>query len=87
MVVCQPGTTEVAKSKDTIVCTENTSGVLNPASTSERLHVFASVWYYLSSRRQPLHKTIFSISILPGRAVWQGQVIKPEYQNNNETVK
>ncbi len=35
MVVCQPGTTEVAKSNDTIVCTDNTSGVLKPANTSD----------------------------------------------------
>ena len=35
MVVCQPGTTEVAKSNDTIVCTLNTSGVLKPASTND----------------------------------------------------
>ena len=28
-------TTEVAKSNDTMVCTDNTSGVLKPASTSE----------------------------------------------------
>ena len=35
MVVCQPGITEVAKSKDTMVCTDNTSGVANPAKTSE----------------------------------------------------
>ncbi len=31
MVVCQPGTTLVAKSNDTIECTLNTSGVLMPA--------------------------------------------------------
>src|SRR5580658_9804264 len=35
MVVCQPGITEVAKSKDTMVCTESTSGVERPASTSQ----------------------------------------------------
>ena len=35
MVVCQPGITEVAKSKDTIECTEKTSGVAKPASTKE----------------------------------------------------
>ena len=35
MVVCHPGTIDVAKSKDTIVCTESTSGVEKPASTSE----------------------------------------------------
>src|SRR5690554_7558789 len=35
MVVCQPGITEVAKSNDTIVCTESTSGVARPANTKE----------------------------------------------------
>jgi hypothetical protein len=35
MVVCHPGITEVAKSIDTIECTENTSGVAIPASTSD----------------------------------------------------
>lgn len=33
--MCQPGITEVAKSKDTIVWTESTSGVANPARTRE----------------------------------------------------
>ncbi len=45
IVVCQPGITDVAKSKDTIECTENTSGVANPAKTndtiSKRFHAFA----------------------------------------------
>ena len=36
MVVCHPGITEVAKSKDTIVCTDNTSGVANPANTRDK---------------------------------------------------
>ena len=36
MVVCQPGITEVAKSKDTIVCTESTSGVARPANTNDK---------------------------------------------------
>ena len=35
IVVCQPGIIEVAKSIDTIECTENTSGVANPANTKE----------------------------------------------------
>jgi hypothetical protein len=30
-VVCHPGITDVAKSIDTIVCTESTKGVANPA--------------------------------------------------------
>ena len=33
--MCHPGITEVAKSKDTIVCTDNTKGVANPAKTRE----------------------------------------------------
>ena len=35
MVVCHPGITEVAKSKDTIVCTESTSGVDTPANIND----------------------------------------------------
>ena len=35
IVVCHPGTIEVAKSIDTIVCTESTSGVAKPASTKD----------------------------------------------------
>ncbi len=35
IVVCQPGTTEVAKSKDTIVCTDNTNGVDKPANIND----------------------------------------------------
>src|SRR5947209_10677298 len=31
IVVCQPGTCETAKSKDTTLCTESTSGVARPA--------------------------------------------------------
>ena len=34
IVVCQPGMTDVAKSKDTIVWTESTSGVDRPASST-----------------------------------------------------
>src|SRR5690606_1644596 len=35
MVLCHPGTTEVAKSKDTMVCTESTKGVAKPAKTRD----------------------------------------------------
>ena len=35
IVVCHPGITDVAKSKDTIVCTESTSGVAKPANTND----------------------------------------------------
>ena len=35
IVVCHPGITEVAKSKDTMVCTESTNGVAKPANTKD----------------------------------------------------
>ena len=35
MVVCHPGITEVAKSNDTMVCTDNTNGVETPAKINE----------------------------------------------------
>ena len=45
IVVCHPGITEVAKSNDTMVCTDNTSGVETPAkikeTVSKRCQVFA----------------------------------------------
>ena len=34
-MVCHPGITEVAKSNDTMVCTESTNGVAKPANTKE----------------------------------------------------
>ena len=33
MVMCQPGTMEVAKSKETTLCTDSTSPVARPASS------------------------------------------------------
>ena len=35
MVVCQPGITDVAKSKDTMVWTDSTKGVAKPARTKD----------------------------------------------------
>ncbi len=35
IVVCQPAMAATAKSKLMVVCTESTSGVLNPASSSD----------------------------------------------------
>src|ERR1700759_188728 len=44
MVVCHPGSSEVSKSMDTMVCTESTNGVEIPAkindTVSKRCHVF-----------------------------------------------
>src|SRR5215831_16106237 len=43
IVVCQPGITDVAKSKDTIVWTESTSGVDRPASRMYA-HLYSAQW-------------------------------------------
>ena len=59
MVVCHPGITEVAKSKLTMVCTERTRGVDNPANTSDKA----------SNRCQclaePVHQKIKVVYFLP----------------------
>ena len=43
MVVCQPGIKETAKSKDTMVCTERTSGVERPSQKQVSHFVIAPV--------------------------------------------
>src|SRR4029078_2893578 len=43
IVVGQPGMTDVAKSKDTIVWTESTSGVDRPASSTYD-HLYSAQW-------------------------------------------
>ena len=87
MVVCHPGTTEVAKSKDTMVCTESTSGVDKPANTNDRLSCLCQC---LVEPVQPndaipynlLRNLVKALSLTVAKS---GN--KPEYQNNKETVK
>ena len=87
IVVCQPCITEVAKSKDTMVCTERTNGVAKPASTN-----------YTSSKRcqslarpdQPklnneyifFWKGLTALSLIMAKS---GN--KPVHQNTNDTDK
>src|SRR5215471_15335621 len=49
IVVCQPGISDVAKSKDTIVCTDSTSGVDRPAKRTYA-HLYSAQW-----RPEPRH--------------------------------
>ena len=87
MVVCQPGTTEVAKSNDTMVCTLNTSGVLNPASTNASASCRCQCFV---DPLQPKDKTPYIIflhfSLARSRTVARSGN-KPVYQNKSETVK
>jgi len=87
IVVCQPGITDVAKSKDTIVCTESTSGVDKPANTNA-----SASWrcQFLADPVQPKepipYNNLRSLVLARSRIVAKSG-IKPEYQNNNDTVK
>ncbi len=50
IVVCQPGTIDVAKSQDTTLCTESTSGVDSP----DRCRTVRAQWRHCSPEpRQP----------------------------------
>ena len=87
MVVCHPGITDVAKSKDTIVCTERTSGVASPASTSDKDSCLCQCLV------EPLHpndampySNLRSLVFARSRTVAKSGN-KPEYQNKRDTVK
>src|SRR5437764_9772087 len=87
MVVCQPGITEVAKSKDTIVCTESTSGVARPANTSDNDSCLCQC---LVEPVQPNaaipYNSLRSLVLARSRTVAKSGN-RPLYQNNKDTVK
>ena len=87
IVVCQPGITDVAKSKDTIECTENTSGVANPANTKEtnsnRFQCFALPDH-------PKDRMVYmrlATGFLARSRIVAKSGINPMYQNTKETDK
>ena len=87
MVVCQPGITEVAKSKDTTECTENTSGVAMPASTrltsSKRVQALAlPVQPKLSRPWDLLHARLGHLVADGGEVGDQADV--PEHERHRE---
>ena len=57
MVVCHPGNTDVAKSNDTVECTESTSGVEIPASTRYAISIMTPlpVAATPAERKHPVH--------------------------------
>src|ERR1700754_2524460 len=86
MVVCQPGSNEVAKSMDTMVCTESTSGVETPArindTVSKRCQVFT----------EPVQPNEQIEYIRRRKPVARSRMVaksgnKPVYQNTNDTEK
>ena len=87
IVVCHPGITEVAKSKDTMVCTESTNGVAKPAKTKETS----------SNRCQSLARPVHPKLNKPYIFFWKGNTAlsriiaksgnKPVHQNTKETER
>src|SRR6201996_5972965 len=86
MVVCHPGSNEVAKSIDTMVCTESTSGVDIPANISDTVSKRCQVF---TEPVQPNEHTEYILRRIP---VARSRMVarsgsKPVYQNNNDTEK
>ena len=86
MVVCHPGITEVAKSKDTIVCTDKTRGVAKPAKIRDKLSNRCQCF------AEPVHPKdknpyIFLRNPLARSLTVAKSGTNPEYQNKRETVK
>src|SRR5690554_1123541 len=87
IVVCHPGITDVAKSNDTMVCTESTNGVANPANTrctsSKRCQSFALPLHPKDSNEYIFFAnglTALSLSIAKSGN-------KPVHQNTRDTDK
>src|SRR5215472_11905238 len=85
-VLCQPGTIAIVKSKLTTVCTESTSGVASPDSSSD------AVSYTLQCRAEPRHPIArIPYTYLPNRFFVRSRSvprsgISPTNQNTAETV-
>src|SRR5690606_30757451 len=86
IVVCHPGITEVAKSMDTIVCTESTSGVEIPANTKETISKRCQVF---TDPFQPKDKILYTFCFKPDARSRTEAISgnKPQYQNTRDTVK
>jgi hypothetical protein len=84
MVVCHPGITEVAKSNDTMVCTESTNGVETPASindtVSKRCHDFTDPFHPNDKTEYILLRKPFALSRI---VAMSGN--KPVFQNTIDT--
>src|SRR5690606_42028424 len=86
IVVCQPGITDVAKSIDTMVCTESTSGVEIPARISDtisnRCQVFTDP-FHPNDRMEYI--LLFNPNARSRTEAISGS--NPQYQNTREDRK
>ncbi len=86
-MVCHPGITDVAKSMDTMVCTESTKGVANPASINDTVSYLDQVFAAPSQPRLNAPYANFEILLVALSLIVAKSGINPIYQNTNETVK
>ena len=87
IVVCQPGSCATAKSNDTMVCTQSTSGVASPASSRYAVRHWCQCRASPPAHREQAARTgasrgAFAVS----RAVARSG-ISPRYQNSTDTVR
>src|SRR5690554_4755170 len=86
IVVCQPGITEVAKSKDTMVCTESTRGVARPARIRETDSCLIQVFAAPSHPRLNAPYIFLLMPVARSLMVAKSGT-SPRYQNTKETEK
>src|SRR6218665_1234593 len=87
IVVCHPGITEVAKSNDTIECTENTSGVATPANTNDTNSKRFQCLARPDHPKDKIEYIFLGIGFLTRSRIVAKSGIKPMYQNTNETER
>ena len=87
MVVCQPGITDVAKSNDTIVCTESTNGVANPANTNETSSNRCQSFALPDHPNDKIEYTLFANGEIALSLNIAKSGNKPVHQNTNDTDK
>ena len=87
MVVCQPGITEVAKSKDTMVCTESTRGVAKPASTNATVSYLDQVFAAPSHPKLNAPYTAAETLLVALSLMVAKSGINPMYQKTRDTEK
>ena len=87
MVVCHPGTIDVAKSNDTMECTEKTKGVANPAKTNETNSKRFQCFAFPDQPKERIEYIFLEIGFFALSLIVAKSGIKPMYQNTKETDK
>ena len=87
IVVCHPGMTDVAKSNDTIECTENTSGVARPAKTRETSSKRFQCLALPDHPNDSIEYIFFDKGFLALSLIVAKSGINPMYQKTNETER